>query len=125
VDIIGGWTLSMAAFIHNAGKNGEGATMPQTFIEAGASTPTQRRFLEAYWEKFHEKPIAVAAAQGYDSMHLIARAIAQAGSTEGPRIKAALENLADTYLGVTGTYTRPFSRTDTRPSGPSTWRWAW
>lgn len=114
VDIIGSWTLSMAAFIQNAGKNGEGAAMPQTFIEAGASTPAQRRFLEAYWKKFDEKPIAVAvaAAQGYDSMQLMARAIAQAASTDGPKIKAALEDLHGTYVGVIGTFTRPFSRTD-------------
>jgi branched-chain amino acid transport system substrate-binding protein len=45
-------------------------------------------------------------------MHLLARAIAQAGSTEGPRIKAALEDLAGTYHGVTGVYAKPFSPTD-------------
>ncbi len=114
VDVIGSWTLSMAAFIQNAGKNGDGATMPQTFIEAGASTPKQKAFLEAYWKKFNEKPIAVgmAAAQGYDSMHLIALALKQAGTTEGPKIKEALESLQGTYVGVTGTYTRPFTRTD-------------
>ncbi|HVP66270.1 MAG TPA: ABC transporter substrate-binding protein [Anaeromyxobacteraceae bacterium] len=114
VPMIGSWTLSMSAFINNAGKNGNGATMPQTFIEAGASTPKQLAFLEAYWKKFNEKPIAVAvaAAQGYDSMYLIKMAIEQAGSTEGPKIKAALENLLQTYQGVTGTYTKPFSPTD-------------
>src|SRR6202022_2398525 len=31
--LIGGWTLSMSNFIDNAGKNGNGALMPQTFIE--------------------------------------------------------------------------------------------
>ena len=114
VPMIGSWTLSMSAFINNAGKNGNGATMPQTFIESGASTPKQLAFLQAYWKKFSEKPIAVAvaAAQGYDSMYLIKMAIEQAGSTEGPKIKAALENLLNTYEGVTGTYAKPFSPTD-------------
>jgi branched-chain amino acid transport system substrate-binding protein len=114
VDLIGSWTLSMASFIAKAGRNGDGATMPLTFIEAGASTPVQQAFLEAYRKRFAERPIAVAvaAAQGYDSMNLIARAIAQAGSTEGPRLRAALEDLEGTYEGVTGTYTRPFSPTD-------------
>jgi branched-chain amino acid transport system substrate-binding protein len=35
----------------------------------------------------------VSAAQGYDSVYLLAAAIKQAGSTEGPKIKAALEDL--------------------------------
>jgi branched-chain amino acid transport system substrate-binding protein len=114
VEMIGSWTLSMAAFINNAGKNGEGATMPQTFIEAGGSTPKQKAFLEAYWKRFNEKPIAVAvaAAQGYDSMYLVKMALEQAGATDGPKVKAALENLAKPYQGVTGSYAKPFSTTD-------------
>jgi len=31
--LIGGWTLSMSNYIDNAGKNGNGTLMPQTFIE--------------------------------------------------------------------------------------------
>jgi branched-chain amino acid transport system substrate-binding protein len=114
VPMIGAWTLSMAAFINNAGKNGDGATMPQTFIESAASTPKQKAFLEAYWKKFSEKPIAVAvaAAQGYDSMYLLKAALEQAKSTDGAKLKAALEDLAAPYAGVTGTYTKPFSKTD-------------
>ena len=33
VPIIGSWTLSMANYIDNSGANGEGARMPQTFIQ--------------------------------------------------------------------------------------------
>ena len=42
VDMIGGWTLSMAAFINNAGKNGNGATTPLTFIEGHPGQPQGR-----------------------------------------------------------------------------------
>ena len=113
-DIIGAWTLSMSAFIGNAGKNGDGATMPQTFIEAGATEGKQKKFVEDYEKAFKEKPIsvAVAAAQGYDSMYLLAMAITQAGSTEGTKIKAALEELQKPYEGITGHYAPPFSKTD-------------
>ncbi|GAC1336307.1 MAG: ABC transporter substrate-binding protein [Myxococcales bacterium] len=114
VDMIGAWTLSMSAFIGNAGKNGEGATMPQTFIELGAKTPMQKKFVADYESKFNEKPIsvAVAAAQGYDSVKLLKMAIEQAGSTEGPKIKAALEDLKKPYDGITGHYNKPFTSKD-------------
>jgi branched-chain amino acid transport system substrate-binding protein len=113
-DLIGAWTLSMSAFISNAGKNGDGAAMPQTFIEAGATTPLQKKFVASYESKFKEKPIsvAVAAAQGYDSMYVLKLAIEQAGSTEGPRIKAALEDLKKPYDGITGHYEKPFTPQD-------------
>jgi len=114
VDLVGSWTLSMSAFIQNAGKNGDGATMPQTFIEAGATAGKQKKFVDDYEKKFAEKPIsvAVAAAQGYDSMYLLKLAIEQAQSTEGPKLKAALEELKAPYDGVTGHYAPPFSKTD-------------
>ena len=114
VDMIGAWTLSMSAFISNAGKNGDGATMPQTFIEAGAKSPLQTKFVKDYETKFNEKPIsvAVAAAQGYDSMYLLKMGIEQAGTTDGPKVREALENLKKPYDGVTGHYAPPFTKTD-------------
>jgi branched-chain amino acid transport system substrate-binding protein len=114
VDMIGAWTLSMSAFIANAGKNGDGATMPQTFIEAGAKGSLQTKFVKDYETKFNEKPIsvAVAAAQGYDSMYLLKMGIEQAGTTDGPKVREALENLKKPYDGVTGHYAPPFTKTD-------------
>ncbi|BDG09154.1 ABC transporter substrate-binding protein [Anaeromyxobacter paludicola] len=113
-DLIGSWTLSMAAFINNAGQNGNGATMPQTFIEAGATSGKAKQFVDAYHKKFNESPIsvAVAAAQGYDSLYLLKLAMEQAGSTDGPKVKAALENLKAPYDGVTGHYAPPFTPQD-------------
>jgi len=114
VPMIGSWTLSMSNYTTNAGKNGNGTMMPQTFIEANAQTPKQQQFLKTYQEKFKESPIssAVSAAQGYDSVYLLKLAIEQAGNTEGTAIKNALENLNASYEGLTGNYTKPFSSTD-------------
>ena len=83
VDMIGSWTLSMSNYITNAGKNGNGTKMPQTFIEASAKTDKQKKFISDYNAKFKESPIAsaVSAAQGYDSMYLLKMAIEQAQST--------------------------------------------
>jgi len=111
VPMIGSWTLSMANFIDNAGKNGDGAIMPQSFIQEGNNTPKGRAFIEAYQKayKVDRIPSAVAAAQGYDSMYLLAAAIRQAGTTDGPKVRTALENLKERVEGVVKTYDRPFS----------------
>jgi len=115
VPMIGSWTLSMANYIDNAGPGGEGARMPQTFIQE-PTTPKRQSFIISYLKTFNPKNARidspVSAAQGYDSVYLLAAAIKQANSTEGPKIKAALEDLKTPVEGVVTTYTKPFSKTD-------------
>jgi branched-chain amino acid transport system substrate-binding protein len=115
VPMVGSWTLSMANYIDNAGPGGEGARMPQTFIQE-PTTPKRQSFIVAYLKMFSPKnsriDSPVSAAQGYDSVYLLAAAIKQANSTEGPKVKAALENLTTTVDGVVTTYNKPFSKTD-------------
>ena len=115
VPMIGSWTLSMANFIDNAGPGGEGARMPQTFIQE-PTTPKRQSFIISYLKTFNPKNARidspVSAAQGYDSIYLLAAAIKQANSTEGPKIKAALEDLKAPVEGVVTTYNKPFSATD-------------
>ena len=114
--MIGSWTLSMASFIDTAGKNGDGATMPQTYIQSPSTTPKRKAFQEAYVKEFKPKnnniASPVSAAQGYDSVYLLAAAIKQANSTEGPKIVAALQDLKTPVNGVVMTYNKPFSATD-------------
>jgi branched-chain amino acid transport system substrate-binding protein len=113
VPMIGSWTLSMANFIDNAGKNGDGARMPQTFIQEG-DTPKRKAFIAAYQKayKVERIPSPVSAAQGYDSLYLLAAAIRQAGSTDGVKVREALENLKDKVDGVVKTYDHPYSHDD-------------
>jgi len=115
VPMVGSWTLSMANFIDNAGPGGEGARMPQTFIQE-ATTPKRKAFIENYLKTFKPKnnriDSPVSAAQGYDSVYLLAAAIKQAKSTDGPKIKEALEDLKTPVEGVVTIYNRPFSKTD-------------
>ena len=115
VPLIGSWTLSMANFIDNAGPGGEGARMPQTFIQE-PTTPKRAAFIDNYLKTFKPKDnridSPVSAAQGYDSVYLLAAAITQAGSTDGPKIKAALENLSKPVEGVVTIYNKPFTKTD-------------
>ncbi len=113
--LIGSWTLSMANFIDTAGKNGEGARMPQTFIQE-ANTQKRKAFIDAYLKEFKPKnnriDSPVSAAQGYDSVYLLASAIRQAGSTDGEKIREALENLNEKLVGIVTVYDKPFSKTD-------------
>ena len=115
VPMIGSWTLAMANFIDNAGPGGEGAQMPQTFIQE-ATTPKRKAFIDNFVKTFKPKnnrmESPVSAAQGYDSIYLLAAGIKQANSTEGPKIKAALEDLKTPVEGVVTTYDKPFTKTD-------------
>ncbi len=113
VPMIGSWTLSMASFIDTSGANGDGAMMPQTFIEV-PSTPKRKAFIEAYHKAYggDRMPSPVSAAQGYDSAYLLKAAIEQAKSTDGPKIREALENLNTKVEGLITVYDHPFTATD-------------
>jgi len=115
VPMIGSWTLSMANYIDNAGPGGEGARMPQTFIQE-PTTPKRQSFIINYLRSFKPKDnridSPVSAAQGYDSVYLLAAAIKQANSTDGAKIKEALEDLKAPVEGVVTTYNKPFTKAD-------------
>ena len=113
MQLIGGWALSMSSYIDNAGKNSDGALMPQTFFEE-AITPRVKRFIEGYHKayKVTRIPSPVSAAQGYDAVLLFTAAIKQANSADTRKIKDALEDLKEPVKGVINTWKRPFSKWD-------------
>lgn len=113
VPMMGSWTLSMRNFIDLSGKAGENSLMPQTFIQDATST-SKTEFLLAYKRNFKTDliPSPMSAAQGYDGMHLLDLALRQANSTEGSKIREALENLQRRYQGVITSYSKPFSKVD-------------
>lgn len=113
VPLIGGWTLSMSNYIDNAGKNGNGTLMPQTFIEEPI-TPKAKAFIDGYHKAFKvgRIPSPVAAAQGYDSVYILAAAIKQAGSTDTRKVKEALEDLKEPVVGVIATWNHPYTKWD-------------
>ena len=111
VPLIGGWPLSMSNYIDNAGANGNGALMPQTFIEEGI-TPRVKAFIEAYHKAYGVTriPSPVSAAQGYDAVLLFTAAAKQAGTTDSLKIRDALEDLKDPVEGVIATWKKPYSK---------------
>lgn len=115
VPYFGPWTLSFRSVLENAGAQAlEGTMMTQTIIKDGGS---ERRsgFIARYMRHSRESRIGslMAAAQAYDAVHLMLRAVfASKGEPRGPALKAALENLHRSHYGVVTTYTRPFSSLD-------------
>lgn len=113
----GPWTLSHAsAYASSAGKV-DGTLMVQTvlpnlFMERNSA------FLRAYAKLRKEQPIGsmMSAAQTYDALNLLARALYDSkGDISGPGIKHALENPSGVYRGVVTTYEQPYSDKDHDP----------
>ena len=111
VPLIGGWPLSMSNFIDTAGAAGNGALMPQTFIE-DESIARAKPFIQAYRRAYGVTriPSPVSAAQGYDAALLLAEAIHEAGSTKPSSIKNSLENLKMTVRGSIADWKKPWSK---------------
>lgn len=110
----GPWGLSHAsAFAVSKGKV-DGALMVQTvlpniFLERNGS------FLRNYAKLSKETPIGsmMSAAQTYDAVHLLLRAMFDStGDLSSASLKRHLENPGSTYRGVVTTYERAFSPTD-------------
>ena len=110
VPMIGSHTLSMPNFIETAGANAEGAVFPQTFVADG--TPKRKAFVDTYKATYKVDRIAGAgwAAPAYDTVYILAAAIKQANSTDGAKIREALENLKGPIPGVLMTYDQPFTK---------------
>lgn len=112
--LTGSWTLSQQKFISLAGNNAEGARMPLTFIENNGSSRSGS-FSQGYYKinNVSHIPSAVSAAQTYDALRLLTLAITQANTTDGDKLRVALENLKyeATSTAITR-YKKPFSKTD-------------
>jgi branched-chain amino acid transport system substrate-binding protein len=110
------WPLSFASVLKDAGADAvEGTLMAQSIIQDGANE--RRASFIARYTRMHptERPVGslMAAAQTYDAVNLMLRALFQSrGDTRGPALKAALEDLREPYRGVVSTFDRPFSPDD-------------
>ena len=110
----GPWGLSHRSAYDVSKGRVDGALMVQTvlpnvFLERNST------FLRNYAKLSKESPIGsmMSAAQTYDAVHLLLRALFDSkGDTSGPALKKALENPSGTYRGVVTTYERAFSPAD-------------
>lgn len=112
--IIGPWPLTQRSFLSTAGRSADGVRAVATFIENDLSS-SKGQFARSYRSLNNTDaiPSAVAAAQTYDALRLLSLAMTQAASSEGPRVRDALENLKyPTTSTVTARYAHPFTARD-------------
>jgi len=124
----GPWGLSHASAFSISGGKVDGAAMVQTVLP----NPFMERnsaFLRGYAKISKEQPIGsmMSAAQTYDAVHLLLRAMFDSkGDLGGAALKRALENPGGIYRGVVTVYDRAFSPTDHDAiSGNMLWLGTW
>jgi branched-chain amino acid transport system substrate-binding protein len=114
VPIVSHWGPAGGRFSELAGPSAQRVHFIQTFSFSGKMSPKAESVLSALKAKYPEiKTLAdvtpaVGIANAYDGMHLMALAIAKAGSTEGPKVREAFYAL-DKYEGLIKTYNKPFT----------------
>ena len=114
VPVVSHWGISGGRFPELAGPTAGDAHFVQTYSFFGKQSATGQRVLDALIAKFPKINDAsdvfspVGTANAYDAMHLMAKAIDQAGSTDGDAIRKALESLGR-HEGLIKTYDKPFS----------------
>lgn len=111
---LGSWTLSNASAYTSSEGKVEGTLMVQTVLP-NQWMERNAAFIRAYAKLSKEEPVGsmMSAAQTYDAVHLLLRAMFDAkGDLSGPGLKTALEHPGNVYRGVVSTYERAFSPTD-------------
>jgi len=105
------WAADNQSFFEATGKTlAERPIFLRTITEQ--RTPKQQQLYERVSGKMTSPSAFGFAAHSYDAVMLLALAIKQANSTEGPKIREALENLQNPYDGLMKDYNKPFSKTE-------------
>jgi branched-chain amino acid transport system substrate-binding protein len=117
VPVVSHWGVSGGTFVERAGvENTDGILTLQTYSFHEPRTPKGQDVLEAYHKRFGTRRIEevtapVGVAHGYDGVQLLARAIRQAGTTDGAIVRDTLEQL-EPYAGLVKTYAPAFTPTN-------------
>ena len=113
--IISHWGVTGGAFTDMVGNALQQVdfSVIQTYSFIGDTSPTAHRVLAALKTRYGlASPEAIVSpvgvAHAYDLVHLLARAIDKAGSTDRAKVRAALENLGP-YQGLVRRYNKPFT----------------
>jgi branched-chain amino acid transport system substrate-binding protein len=114
VPLVSHWGIGAGEFVRIAGvDNLEGVLTLQTYSFYGAQSTRGAALMQAYHARFGTRRVdevvaPVGVANGYDGVRLLASAIEQVGSTEGEKVREALEKLPP-YEGVVKRYAPAFT----------------
>ena len=100
VPVIGGDGWEAPQLTELGGKAVEG-TYYSTYFSADNHAPEVQAFVKRYQARWDQERPEGVSALGYDAMYLIAAAITQAGTTDGPRLRDAIAATKN-FPGVTG-----------------------
>lgn len=114
IPMVSHWGISGGRFAELTGELSDGVAFLQTYSFFGKQNERGEQVLKALKEKYGVKGLEdviapVGTANAYDGLHLVALAIEQAGSTDGAKVRDALEGLKAEYKGLIKTYRRPFT----------------
>jgi branched-chain amino acid transport system substrate-binding protein len=129
VPIVSHWGPAGGRFTELAGPNGKDVHFVQTYSFFGKQGPVGERVIKALMAKYPaikgpgDITPAVGVANAYDAMHLTAKAIAAAGSTDGDAIRQGYYKI-DRHEGLIKTYVKPFSPGVHDAVGPDDYVWA-
>jgi branched-chain amino acid transport system substrate-binding protein len=124
VPVISHWGISGGRFPELAGPTAGDADFVQTYSFFGKQGPVGQRVLAALEKQYPQIKgpedvfAPVGTANAYDAMHVLALAIAQAGSTDADALRTALENLKTPYEGLIKTYAPAFTHDNHDALGP-------
>src|SRR5262247_58627 len=124
VPIVSHWGPAGGRFSELAGPSGARVHFIQTFSFSGKLSPKAAGLLAALKAKYPEiKSLAdvtpaVGIANAYDAAHLTALAIANAGSTEGPKVRQGFYQIGS-YDGLIKNYSKPFTPENHDALGPN------
>lgn len=108
--VLSSWAADNVTFFDAAGKTlAEKPVFMRTMVDP--RTPQQIALFERTKSKLAAPSAFPFVVHGYDAVQLIAAAIKQAGSTDGEKMRIALEDLKQPVKGVMKTYIQPFSKT--------------
>jgi len=114
VPVVSHWGPAGGRFTELAGPNAKRVHFVQTYSFYGNQRPVGQKVMKMLMAKYpdikgpDDVTPAVGVANAYDAMHLVALAIKNAGSTDGPKIREGFFKIGS-YEGLIKTYNKPFS----------------
>jgi len=121
--ILTSWASDNQSFYEAAGKAlAEKPIFMRTITEG--RNPKQQKLYDRVNTNLRSKSAFGFSAHGYDGLMLYVSAVKQAGSTDGAKVRAALEDLKTPYDGLMKTYNKPFSATVREGLGAADYKWA-